>query len=72
MSRNRPERALDEDTLLAWSAAWGLGHSRERIAELLGGVNEQIADMAALWQIDVAGYEPITSPPRWRGGRDGR
>jgi hypothetical protein len=72
MSGNQPKTALDEDTLLVWSSAWGLGHSRDRIGELLPGVNAQIADMAALWQIDAAEYEPISSPPRWRGARDDR
>lgn len=69
MSGDPARTALDEDALLAWSAAWGLGHSRERISELLPGVNEQIADLAALWRIDVAGYEPIARPPRWREAR---
>ncbi len=72
MSGSPPTPGLDEETLLAWSTAWGLGHSPGRIVELLPAVTEQIADLAALSQIDVAGYEPITSRPRWRGARDDR
>ena len=60
---------LDEETLLAWSHAWGLGHSRDRIAELLPAVNAQIGDLAALWQVDVADYPLVPTPPAWKGER---
>lgn len=58
--------ALSADALHAWSSAWGLSHDRERAAQLVEAVNGQIADLAALWDIDVRRYDLMPTPPAWR------
>lgn len=68
--RDDCHEGLDHETLLRWSRAWGLGHSSERVMELLPAVNGQVGDLAELWSVDVSNYAFVVSRPRPGGQAD--
>ena len=45
------------ESTYGYSETVGLGHDRERVAELTATVGDQLDKLNRLWQIDVDGYE---------------
>jgi hypothetical protein len=45
------------ESVYGYSETVGLGHDRERIAELTPTVADQLDKLSSLWQIDVDGHE---------------
>lgn len=45
------------ESTYGYSETVGLGHDRERIAELTPTVGDQLDKISSLWQIDVDGHE---------------